>query len=288
LSLTDGSPRSVEVVITTYNSPSVLDLVLSALTCQTAQCFGVCVADDGSDERTQALIQDWQSRASAFGGQTLRHVWQPDEGFQKNRILNKAIASSPAEYLVFIDGDCLASPRFVERHLSLAKPGRFVSGGLIRLPLSATPHIKTGNILSGEVFQPLWLRHQGALDSVGDWLKSAALPTGVLDALEWLTPVKRTWNGCNASGWKADLLAVNGFNESMRYGAEDVELGVRLNHLGIKARHCRYSAPLLHIEHSRGYADPGTIAANQAHVKALRRTSVSWTDNGIQPSPRDQ
>lgn len=286
MSLISSPAGSVEVVITTYNNPHVLNLVLTALTRQAAQCFGVCVADDGSDERTQTLIKAWQSRGAVFGGHSLRHVWQPDEGFQKNRILNKAIASSAAAYLVFIDGDCLASPRFIERHLALAAPGWFVSGGLIRLPSSATARIHTHNILSGEVFQSAWLRRQGALDSVGDWLKLAALPAGVLSAMERLTPVKRTWNGCNASGWTTDLLAVNGFNESMRYGAEDVELGVRLNNLGVRGRHCRYSAPLLHIEHDRGYADPEIIAANKAHVKALKSTHISWTDNGIQPSTR--
>lgn len=267
--------------MTTYNSPHVLNWVLWALTRQTCMCFDICIADDGSDERTLTLIHEWQLRQSVFAGHTVRHVWQPDEGFQKNRILNRSIASSSADYLVFIDGDCLACPGFIERHLALAAPGWFVSGGLIRLPVEATPHVSTENIQSSEIFRLPWLRQQGALDSAGDWLKSAVLTQPLLHALERLTPVKRTWNGCNASGWRTDLLAVNGFNEDMRYGAEDVELGVRLNNSGIRCRHCRYSAPLLHVEHGRSYADPVVIAANKAHVKKLRNTSVSWTHHGI-------
>lgn len=275
----------VEVVVTTYNSPSALDLVLWALASQDDKAFDVCIADDGSGPATRELVNTWIQNAPQRRLRRVRHVWQEDEGFQKNRILNRAIASSSASYLVFIDGDCLASPGFVARHLALACPGWFVTGGLIRLPLSATPHINPANIQSREVFHPHWLQEHGALDSWGDRLKAAVLPQRLSDALERLTPVKRTWNGCNASGWRDDLLAVNGFNETMRYGAEDVELGVRLNHLGIRGRHCRYSAPLLHLEHSRGYADPALIRANKAHVKALRRTPVHWTPHGINPSP---
>jgi hypothetical protein len=67
----------------------------------------------------------------------------------------------------------------------------------------------------------------------------------------------------------------------MRYGAEDVELGVRLQNAGIKARHCRYTGSLLHMEHSRGYADPITIQNNKLHVKNIKRNGDTWTKNGI-------
>ena len=67
----------------------------------------------------------------------------------------------------------------------------------------------------------------------------------------------------------------------MTYGSEDVELGVRLNNAGIRGRHIRYTAPLLHIEHSRGYADPVIAAQNKRYMKAVRRSGKAWTDNGI-------
>ena len=63
--------------------------------------------------------------------------------------------------------------------------------------------------------------------------------------------------------------------------AEDIELGVRLNHYGVRGRHVRYTATLLHVDHPRGYADPRVAAANQQKVEALRRTNVYWAEDGI-------
>jgi GT2 family glycosyltransferase len=107
------------------------------------------------------------------------------------------------------------------------------------------------------------------------------LPLPVSDFLERISPVKKVWNGCNSSGWRSDLLKVNGFDESMKYGAEDVEMGVRLNNAGIIGRHNRYTAPLLHIEHARGYADPLVAASNKRYMKTVRRSGKTWTPLGI-------
>ena len=66
--------------------------------------------------------------AAAHPELRFRHVWQEDRGFEKAAILNKAIASSEAEFLIFIDGDVLIHPDFIARHLELARPGAFSTG----------------------------------------------------------------------------------------------------------------------------------------------------------------
>ena len=58
-------------------------------------------------------------------GCAVRHVWHEDRGFEKAAILNRAIATSEAEFLMFLDGDVLIHPDFLARHLELARPGRF-------------------------------------------------------------------------------------------------------------------------------------------------------------------
>lgn len=269
----------VEVVVTTYNNPVFLSHVLAALSKQKTEDFAICIADDGSSRDTAELLDQWKE--SFFHGR-LRHIWQPDDGFQKNRILNKSISTSSADYLIFIDGDCLASPDFINRHLELAKRGFFISGGLVRMPEEVNSQLKTEMILDGSIFKAEWLRSHVQLKTVSQRLKAGLIPFWVANALEIISPVKRTWNGCNASGWRSDLLEVNGFNESMHYGAEDVELGVRLNNMGIDSRHCRYTAPLLHMEHGRSYAHTEEIAANKLHVRRLRKCSTFWTPHGIQ------
>lgn len=269
---------STEVIVTTYNNPTALHFALLGLEGQTTQDFRVCIADDGSGPDTQNVVNFWRIR---LGEDRFRHVWHPDNGFAKNEILNKAIASSGADYLIFIDGDCLASPGYIKRHFDLRQPHLFVSGSLIRMPLTVNPLLSDELITSKRVFQLDWLKAHGCVTRLGTWLKTASLPLVFANFLERISPVKKVWNGCNSAGWRADLLKVNGFDEAMKYGAEDVEMGVRLNNAGIHGRHNRYTAPLLHIEHARGYADPVVAAANKRYMKSVRRSGRTWTAQGI-------
>ena len=39
--------------------------------------------------------------------------------------------------------------------------------------------------------------------------------------MNWITPTKKTFNGHNTSCFKDDLIAVNGFNEDMKYYNEN-------------------------------------------------------------------
>ena len=42
--------------------------------------------------------------------------------------------------------------------------------------------------------------------------------------MNWITPTKRSWNGHNSSGYKSDIIAVNGFNHDMQYGGLSTEV----------------------------------------------------------------
>ena len=95
---------TVALIVSTYNQPDHLDRCLVALGRQTQANFELILADDGSDERTRRIIDRYSDTFS----HPVRHIWQEDRGFRKTRILNQAIASTRAEYLVFMDGDCLA------------------------------------------------------------------------------------------------------------------------------------------------------------------------------------
>ena len=267
-----------EVIVSTYNNPMALNYVLLALAGQRNADFSVCVADDGSCEPTHALLETWSRRLSPI---PLRHIWQPNEGFRKNTILNKAIDSSQADYLIFIDGDCVARSDFIACHIGRRAEGVFLSGGMVRLPDRSTSAISEQGIGSGEVFRLNWILAQVGLRKLSVLLKAAVLPMVLASKLESITPVKRTWNGANSSAWRRDLIAVNGFDESLRYGAEDVEMGVRLNKNGIVGQHIRYSTCLLHIEHLRGYADAKIVQRNKAYVREVSKSGIDWTANGI-------
>jgi len=114
----------ISVIVSTYNRPDALEMVLRSLAAQTCTDFEVVVADDGSREDTRLMID-------RFGSQSpfkLKHVWQEDEGFRAATIRNKTVAASQGEYLVFLDGDCMVFPDFLAEHARLKEPNRFTTG----------------------------------------------------------------------------------------------------------------------------------------------------------------
>jgi glycosyltransferase involved in cell wall biosynthesis len=272
-----------ELIVATYNSPDPLKLCLASVAAQRVQPDSICIADDGSGPDTAAAIS---GIADARPSPPIRHVWHEDRGFEKAAILNRAIASSSAEFLIFIDGDVLIHPNFLARHLEMARPDRYSSGSLIRLDAEATAAVTSGDVSSGRVFDRGWLRRNRAIDRFGTWLKTMPFPRPVMAALDRATPVQRAWCGANASAFRGAILAVNGFDESMKYGGGDKELGIRLANNGVRGRHLRYTAPLVHLDHPRGYADPALMRANKARVRSIRQSGTVWTPDGIEKRAR--
>lgn len=269
-------------MVATYENPRALALSLASVARQAPGPGSIAVADDGSGPETRAVVE-----AFAAGSPVpVRHVWHEDESFRKNVILNRAIATSEAEFLVFIDGDVLVRRDFFGHHLALARPDRWSSGSLIRLDAEATAAVTPALVTSGAVFSRQWLRAHRAIDRLGTWLKTRPLPEAALAALDRVTPVQKAWGGANSSAFRAALLAVNGFDESMRYGGEDKELGVRLTNAGIRGQHLRYVASVVHLDHPRGYVDRALMAANKARIAEVRRSGRSWTEDGIVKGPR--
>jgi len=80
----------------------------------------------------------------------------------------------------------------------------------------------------------------------------------VANFMNWITPTKKSWNGHNSSGWKTDIIAINGYNHDMQYGGLDREMGERLFNLGLLSKQIRYTAVCLHLDHSRSYESKET------------------------------
>jgi glycosyltransferase involved in cell wall biosynthesis len=271
-----------ELIVATYENPRALRLCLASVAGQRLRPDTVAVADDGSGAETRAVIGAF---AAAHPDLALRHVWHEDRGFRKAAILNRAIASSQAEFLVFIDGDVMIHPAFVARHRELARPDRWASGSLIRLDAAASAEVAEEDVASGRVFDRDWLRARRAFDRLGTWLKAMPFPKPAQALLDRLSPVQRAWCGANASAFRAALLAVNGFDETMRWGGGDKELGVRLTNAGVRGRHLRFTAPLVHLDHPRGYADPAHKAENRARIRRIRAGRLAWTADGVVKGP---
>jgi glycosyltransferase involved in cell wall biosynthesis len=267
--------HAASIVFTTYNQPDWLEKVLIGFAAQDRQGFEVLIADDGSGEETRQRIDALRRQLPM----PVRHLWQSDDGFRKCEAMNMAIEQAASDYLIFTDGDCIPRADFVSTHLRLREPGRFLSGGYHKLPMSTSLAISRGDIHAGRCFDERWLRRHGMPTSRRN-LKLTAGPAmaRVLDAV---SPARPSWNGHNASGWKHDILAINGFDERMRYGGEDREFGERLENAGVRGKRIRYRAIVVHLEHTRGYATQESIQFNRQLRAETRESHRTWTEYGI-------
>lgn len=271
---------TISIIITTYNSPDWLEKVLWGYQAQTTKDFEVVIADDGSGEPTRTLIERMRGEVDF----PIQHIWHEDDGFRKCTILNKAITASATDYLLFTDGDCIPRKDFVEVHINKREKGYFLSGGYLKLPMELSQKIGKADIVSGNCFDIKWLLKNGFPNTIKK-LKLTGNRT-MASILNSITPTKATWNGHNVSGWKSDIIAVNGYDERMKYGALDRELGERMMNNGIKGKQIRYSAICIHLDHSRSYKNKKDLSFN-AEIRRLTKVEKrTWTDAGIEPSSR--
>ena len=265
----------LSIIISTYNSEEWLHKVLLGFTIQTEKEIEIIIADDGSTDKTKAVIASFKDKFT----HPIIHVWHEDKGFRKCRILNKAILESHSDYLLFTDGDCIPRSDFVAQHLKEKEAGFFLSGGYFKLPMSISKAITDDDILSQKCFKVSWLRKQGLPLS----FKITKLNKNKFFAafMNWLTPTKRSWNGHNSSGFKADILAINGFNELLDYGGEDREMGERLFNNGLLSKQIRYRAICVHLDHPRAYVDAEKVAYNLEVRKFNKKNNVTRIESGI-------
>ncbi len=268
------SPK-ISIIVSTYNSEEWLKKVLWGFNCQIFKNFEVVIADDGSGPKTKELL-DTMSKEVFY---KIVHVWQEDDGFQKSRILNKAVKACSAEYIIMTDGDCIPREDFVEVHYINKEKGYFISGGYYMLPMNISKMITKEDIQEQNCFKIQWLKEKGVPKT---FKNNKLTASGLISKfLNTFTPTNASWNGHNSSGWKKDILNVNGFDERMQYGGQDRELGERLFNFGLKSKQLRYSAVCVHLDHKRGYKTPESIAKNMAIRKETRNQKQVWSHYGI-------
>ncbi|WP_419861326.1 glycosyltransferase family 2 protein [Candidatus Palauibacter sp.] len=245
---TDGP--GIAVIVSTYDRPDALSAVLRSLAAQTYRRFEIVVADDGSGPETRVLVERHAEESSL----ELRHIRQEDRGYRLAAVRNRAAASTEQPYLIFLDGDCIVRPDYVDRHARLAEPGHFVHGSRVRLdPGLSRIAIERGLGIgrwSGARWLGEWFR--GRVDRFTPLLRVPLGPMRRLSPRRW-----RGAKGCNLALWRSDVLAVNGFDEGFQgWGFEDNDLVVRLIRNGVRRKEGRYAVPVLHLWHPSRGPDP--------------------------------
>ena len=247
----------ITVIVSTYNRPDALDLTLCALNEQDYPDFEIIIADDGSDEATAALIREHE----VCRQRAVHHVWQPDEGFRKAEVHNKAIFKASGAYIVFVDGDCVPGRNFLSRHAALAQKGRFVTGGRIALSRTYTDGVLANRVLLHRLTLKNWVWRR-LTRNVNHLLYFFFFPDGPWR--HYRRKSSRRLHGCNMAAWTEDLKAVGGFDECYQgWGSEDRDVAARLINAGIYRKDGRYSTSVLHLWHQE--ASPGR-RSNNGHL----------------------
>ena len=195
----------------------------------------VIVADDGSTVSTRFVIERYKQQLP------IEVVWQPDSDFRAARARNLAILRAKYDYIIFVDGDCLLPPNFIQNHLRLAHRGKIVAGSRALISEQETDRLMQSD--KEKSIGYLFASH-----------KFIKLPLGALRDTR-----QRSWQtvrSCNFGIHQADIVKVKGFDEGYTgWGREDSDFVVRLVQAGVTIRSGRFAtcvAHLYHRERSRG------------------------------------
>ena len=250
----------ISVLLATYNWPNALKLCLESLATQTDRDFEIIIADDGSTDSTKQLIDAFKQSHSI----SMAHLWQDDQGFRKTKILNEAIAIATGDYLVFLDGDCIVQPDFIERHRALSQKGFLVTGSRVLLNEKLTKDVLSWTSWSFSRFNAnlLAYRLSGAINKF--WPIKIKLGNG-----NWRNYKKFVWRrikGCNMACWKSDAQAINGFDETMTgWGHEDADFVFRLQRHHIQRKSGSWATEVFHLFHK--IHDQSNAAENARRVR---------------------
>ena len=225
----------VSLIISTYNWPKSLILVLKSIENQTIFPEEVVIADDGSTVETKEVIAKFQKDSDL----NIIHSWQEDNGFRVAKSRNKAIAKSCGDYIILIDGDIILHPKFVQDHVNNAKVGYFMQGSRVLLSQDITEQIIISKRISFSFFSK---GMKGRKNSIHSNFLSKIFSTN-----------KNSLSGarsCNIAFFKQDFIGVNGFNNAFEgWGREDSEFIVRLLNNGLNRKVVRFNAVQYHLWH---------------------------------------
>ncbi len=234
------------LIINAYNQAAQLKQVLQSAARQTDQRFEIIIADDGSSDSTEQVIQSFREKHSGIPFQYVSHA---DEGFRRTVILNRAAEKANSEYLIFVDGDMILHPLFIENHIRYKDPKKARCGYRgVKLGSAYTRRLlEEKEEFSPSFFNLLTKRFRGELTNPF---------RGVVIHSHWIRNlfIKKKTNlpGCHFTMYRSVYEQANGMDESiLEYGYEDFELGHRLTLNGIEITNVRNCCITYHLYHNQ-------------------------------------
>ncbi|WP_240538450.1 glycosyltransferase [Rhodoferax sp. PAMC 29310] len=260
-------------IVLTYNNPGNLLKVLQGLADQCDERHEIIIADDGSTAESIARVGAGLPKFNC----RVTHVWHPDSGFTISRARNLAVASSSADYLVFMDGDCIPNRHFVQGHEYLAERGCFVNGSRVLLSERLSASVLAGNT---DVVHATWVtwikwRFQGDSNKIVHLVRVPDIKMRREKRFRW-----KQIRGCNLAVWKEDYILVNGFDESFEgWGHEDADFVLRLHNSGRQRKNGFCATEVYHLWHKENSRSNESV--NRDRVTLRLNSGVIRATEGI-------
>jgi glycosyltransferase involved in cell wall biosynthesis len=183
-------------------------MALASLADQTLDkdSFEVVVIDDGSSDTTREV-------ADSFAGRLpLRYFYQKNAGLATGK--NHGIYAATGRIVFFFDDDDIATPGLLEEHLMSHRQHADESYAVLNYTtwsprLKVSPLMRFITDVGCFLFSYPYIRHGSVLDYTYFW-------------------------GGRSSCKRSFLIEHGVFNPIFRFGCEDIELGYRLSHHGLK------------------------------------------------------
>lgn len=256
----------VSLIITTYNWPEALELVLLSVKKQVILPDDVIIADDGSKIETRHLIQHFQKDFPV----PLIHVWHEDKGFRRSSVLNLAISKSDSDYIIQLDGDCIIHKFFVSDHIRQSEKNTYLFGSRVTIQESLLPDLYKYKIIRFSYFKKGIKKRNRNIHS----------PFLARFFNRKQKKLSKKLRGCNLSYWKEDFLKVNGYNEDMiGWGREDSELIIRMMNNGVFGKRLKFNSIIYHIWHKENSRT--RLDINHAIQQGAINRKLTWCSNGI-------
>ena len=253
------------LIITTYNWPESLLLVIQSIRNQTISPSEIIIADDGSNYKTKELI----NKCNKDFGMKIVHSWQEDIGFRAARSRNNAIHKSSGDYIVLIDGDTVLHHNFIKDHVACAEKGHFVQGSRVMVSSSETKKVLLAKESNFSFFSPGLKNRKNAI-------YSKLLSSIFSRKKNYLNGIK----SCNMGFYKKDCMNINGFNNDFEgWGREDTEFVVRLVNSGLTRKSIRFNLIQFHLWHNEN--SRVTLEKNDMILDCAIKNRIKWCENGI-------
>lgn len=260
------SPKSVSLIITTYNQKKRLALVLDSIKELEMLPNEVLIADDGSDEDTKELIESYQVDFPCV----LKHIWQEDKGFRASKSRNNAFKEASGEYIIIIDGDMVLESHFIKDHLRFAKPKQILQGSRVILDPKRTDNVIEQGVCKVKEYRGLKSRRCKLFSYL--IYANSSISKDFFKTRDFIKGIR----SCNMSFYRRDCLDIGGFNEKfIGWGREDSEFVARFLFNGGEFRRLKFAGiayHLYHLENNRAMLESN----HQIYLQTLKEQKTQW------------